>query len=171
MDPSSVTWGWAAAGVVLLASELFLPGLVTGLLGAGALTVAALRLVGLVEGPLASFALWGGLSGAYVLLLRSTLVKYFGAGERTQASTSEVARAYGAVVEVIEEIHGDDRAGRIRWDGTTWPATSTGATIPRGARARLVLRDNLSWVVEPAPQDAPLSLSETGTIPTHTRVG
>ncbi|MCI0569113.1 MAG: NfeD family protein [Myxococcaceae bacterium] len=171
MDPSSITWLWAGVGAVLLASELFLPGLVAAFLGAGALTVALARVLGLVESLPTSLALWGVSSATYVLLLRSTLVKYFGAGDRTQASTSEDARAYGAIVEVIEDIQGDDRAGRIRWDGTTWPATSMGVAIPRGARARLVLRDNLAWVVEPAPDDAPLSRPEPAALPSHTRVG
>ncbi|MCI0573751.1 MAG: hypothetical protein L0Y66_23695, partial [Myxococcaceae bacterium] len=113
MDPSSITLLWAAAGVVLLASEFFLPGLVAALLGAGALTVAAARALGLVEGPLTSLALWGVTSAAYVLLLRSTLVKYFGAGERTRESTSESARAYGSIVEVVEDIHGEESIGGI----------------------------------------------------------
>ena len=171
MDAATITWLWGAAGVVLLASEFFLPGLVAAFLGAGALTVASARMLGLVEGPLASLALWGVVSTAYVLLLRSALVKYFGAGQRTRVTTDESARAYGSVVEVTEQIDGEERAGRIRWDGTTWPAISTGATIPKGGRARLMLRDNLVWVVEPVSEDTPLSPPVSAPLPSRSRLG
>lgn len=162
MDPSLHTWLWLGAGAALLASEFALPGLVAAFFGIGALTVAGLQALGVVESVPASFAVWAVSSSAYVLLLRSTLARYLGEGERTRHSTNENARVFGAVVEVLEEIPGGEAPGRIRFEGTTWPAVSNGGAIAAGSRARLVHRDNLAYVVEPIPTGLadPLSLPD-----------
>jgi membrane protein implicated in regulation of membrane protease activity len=164
MDASLATWLWAAAGTALLLSELVVPGLVTGFLGLGALTVAGARWLGLVESLTASLVLWAVASGAYTLALRQWLLRRFGQGTLSRGSTSEEARAYGVLVDVVEDIPGEERAGRVRFDGTTWPAVSSGGPIARGTRARLLVRDNLAWVVEPAeeaPAAAPTDATDT----------
>ena len=171
MDATTVTWLWAAAGVALLASELFAPGLIAAFLGAGALTVAGARALGLVEGHVASLVLWGASSTLYVLVLRSALLRAFGEGTRTLGSTDEDVRAYGAVVEVVEAIPSEEQPGRVRWDGTTWPAVSTGPALPAGSHARLVARDNLAWVVEPVSRDTPLSPALPPAPPAPSRLG
>lgn len=57
--------------------------------------------------------------------------------------------AFGTIVEVIEAIDPDHHRGRIRLRGSTWNATSVSEPIEAGARARVVYRDNLVWVVDP----------------------
>lgn len=147
MDPSLVTWLWLGGGALLLLSEFFVPGLIAAFFGMGAITVAGLRLAGVIEGDLASFGVWGVSSAAYVLLLRNALLRMFGPGERSRESTSEEARAFGQEVEVLEAI-AEQAPGRIRFEGTSWPAITNGATLPAGSRARLIYRNNLAWVVE-----------------------
>ena len=51
-------------------------------------------------------------------------------------------------VEVVETVYTDNLEGRIRFQGTTWAATSMDRTIPAGAKARLAYRENTSWVIE-----------------------
>lgn len=148
MSADLQTWAWLAGGAALLVSELALPGLVAAFLGAAALTVAGLRWAGFLDGFTSSALAFAGLSTVYVVALRSSIVKWFGQGESSRASTDEDVRTYGKVVEVVEAIDGG-AGGRIRLDGTTWPAhTLDGAAIPEGAQVRIVLRDNIGWVVE-----------------------
>lgn len=153
MDGDVVTLIWLAVGLLLIAFELFVPGLVVVFAGLGALAVALLRFVGVIEGLPASFAAWMVSSVVMVLAFRSTLRRWFPA-EETVRVENEAVDAYGKVVEVLEEVTesgGDKPPGRVSFGGTSWPARTAEGTIKAGERARLVFRDNLAWVVEPVP--------------------
>lgn len=158
MDPSLQTWLWLAAALLLLGSELAVPSLSAAFFGLGALTVAALRALGVVESTGASLALLAGSSTLYLLLLRRVFSRWIGhKPERSRQSVDEDARAFGALVEVLDDV-GDEAAGRIRFDGTTWAARTESGLVRRGERARLLYRDNLVWVVAPvSPADEPLA--------------
>lgn len=149
MDPSVQTWLWLAAGLGLLATEFNAPHLVAGFLGSSALVVAALRALGLVESTQVSVGLWGAISLALLLALRKTLAKYAAKPEVSKASVSDDVRLYGAVVEVVAAIP-EGGEGRIRLDGTSWQAVCSNGAVPVGGKVRLVRRENLVWVVEPA---------------------
>lgn len=149
MDAGLFNWIWLAAGVALLASEFVVPTLTALFFGAAALVVAGLRFAGLLESHTASLILWAVASIAAVLLLRRTLQGWV-EPEKSRGSISEDARAYGSVVEVVVTVTPDGRDGRVRFDGTSWPAISRRGTLLPGSRARLIHRDNLAWVVEPA---------------------
>ena len=161
MDSDLQTWLWLGGGLALLGSELVAPNLVVGFLGAGALTVAGLRAGGLVDGTWASVAVWAVSSGAYLLLLRRAFSRWFGKAESRRDSTSEELQSFGQVVEVIERVAAEE-PGRIRWQGTTWKAHTLGPVLEAGAKARLLHRDNIGWVVEPedALSAAPLAVVE-----------
>jgi len=142
------TWVWLGAGAALLLSEFVLPGLVAAFLGAAALTVGGLRYAGVLDSFAASSLTFAVLSGAYVWALRGSMLRWFGTGETSRETTDENVRLFGRVVEVVDGIDGS-AAGRIRLDGTTWPAhTLDGSSIARGQQARIVHRDNIGWVVE-----------------------
>ena len=49
MSPDTITWRWLVGGIILLASELFLPGLVAMFLGLSAMVVALLRWLGVID--------------------------------------------------------------------------------------------------------------------------
>jgi inner membrane protein len=76
--------------------------------------------------------------------------------ERGYELEDEDVDAYGHIVEVIEPVSPDDHKGRIAFRGSTWTATSATEPIPAGARARVVYRDNITWVVEPYDGPAPI---------------
>jgi membrane-bound ClpP family serine protease len=71
----------------------------------------------------------------------------FGAGQGYELEDEDLD-AFGTIVEVTESIHPDHSGGRIRLRGSTWKATSVSEPIEAGARARVVYRDNLVWVVD-----------------------
>lgn len=149
-EESMVTLLWLAMGILLMASELFLPGMVAVFLGAAASVVALLRWVGAIEGWSESFFAWTVLSFFMVLGLRSIVQRWF-RPEESRVNTDEDIAAYGQLVEVVEDCHESDDApptGRIRFQGSTWPAFSTQGIVTKGARARLVYRDNLTWAIE-----------------------
>ena len=123
------------------------------------LVVAGLRALGIVEGVFVSFALWGILSVALVLPLRPLLKKYFPPQQRYDPSDEDLD-AYGQVVEVLPPADEGEVRGRIRFQGTTWPAACTDGSVPAGPKARLLHRDRLCWIVEPLP-----SLPEARIVP------
>jgi membrane protein implicated in regulation of membrane protease activity len=136
------------AGVGLLVSELFLPGLITGFFGIGAIIVSFLRWLGIVSGLTQSFIAWLGISFVLLVTLRQVALKWF-PSQRTFEITDEDISAAGTVVDVIQEIQPSGSNGRIRFAGTTWPAVSKEGVLPPGTKAKLLYRDNLIWVVEP----------------------
>lgn len=148
LDADIITLAWLIVGLLLIGGEVFIPGLVAVFLGMGALLVAGLRYIGLIDGMVASLFVWMGASVGFTYTLRNTLRKFLPA-ETERGQIDEGIAALGEIVEVLTDVNEQDASGRIRYQGTTWPATSTDQVIPKGARARLVARDNLAWIVEP----------------------
>jgi len=153
MDAATiVTLIWLIAGVALLGSELFLPGLVAMFLGAAAVLVAGVRWIGLVDSLGASLIVWLASSAAMIVGLRGVVRRLLPA-ETSRGEIDEALQAYGAEVEVAKTISEGNMDGRIRYQGTTWPAMSSDGTIAAGRKARLLYRDkeSIGWVVEPIP--------------------
>ena len=142
---------WIVAGVVLMVLELIVPGMVLVFLGAGALTVALLVWLGLIQSWVVSITTWFILSLVFLLVLRGFFQRLM-SGDTEKQSTDEDLDAFGEDVEVVEAI-APDRQGRIRYRGTTWEAACYEGTLEVGSTARIVYREDLVWVVEPA--DAP----------------
>lgn len=67
--------------------------------------------------------------------------------------------AFGTVVDVVETVRPDDGSGRIELRGSTWSATSVAGTLPVGSRARIIYRENLTWIIE--PYDGPAAPGQT----------
>lgn len=154
MSGDTITLIFLAVGLLLTAAELFLPGFVVIFAGLGAIAVAILRWVGVVEGLPASFVAWMVSSVVMVLALRSSLKRWF-PPEESRHVDNEDLDLYGRVVDVLEEVgeasDGGEPRGRVRFGGTTWPAVTAEGSIAKGAKARLLYRDGLAWVVEAAP--------------------
>lgn len=151
MEPGTIlTIVWLVAGLLLIGSEVFLPGLVAVFLGAAALIVAGARWIGLIEGLGASLVVWLVSSTALILGLRGAVRRLLPA-ETSREEIDEALTAYGTEVEVVKTVTEDGMDGRIRYQGTSWPAMSSDGTIEPGRRARLLYRDKegIGWVVEP----------------------
>ena len=144
---------WIVVGAVFVVLELIVPGMVLVFLGAGALLVALLVWLGLVQTWVASITTWFIASLVLLLVLRGFFQRFISGDAETQ-STDEDFDTYGKVVDVVEAI-GPDKEGRIRYRGTTWQAACYDNTLEAGTKAQIVCRENLIWIVEPAnPLDA-----------------
>lgn len=148
MDSQTLTVIWLCAGILLLLSELVIPGAVMGFLGAGAIVVAGLRFVGVIDGVMASFLAWFAISLGLLITLRR-FVSRFSSAERSVQSSDEDADTFGQVATVVNDIVAGEASGRIRFRGTTWPARCLSGTLPEGSEVKILDRDNVSFIVEP----------------------
>lgn len=153
VNPDTVTWIWFGAGALLIMTEFLIPGLVVMFLGLGAMLVALGRWLHLLEGEMASFTAWFIISLVLIISLRQLLARFVPA-EISYQSPDEDLNAQGTVVEVLKAVDGGHNDGRIRFQGSSWPATCLEGSIASGNKARLLYRDNLVWVVEPAGDDS-----------------
>lgn len=138
---------WLVLGIVLMLAELLVPGLVVIFFGMAALLVGGLAALGIVQAWTTAIAVWAVGSLGMVLGLRSGAQRLL-PGESDRGATDEDVEAFGEVVEVVEEV-GPFESGRIRFRDVTWAAQTIEGRIPAGAKARIVARDNLIWIVEP----------------------
>jgi len=136
---------WFLAGIVFLALELVLPGLIVFFFGIGA-WCAALA-VYLLPMPLSSQLLvFLAASLLSLLLLRSTLKKVF-LGRTLDVDAMEGGVPPGATGEVIEDIV-PPAAGKIRYGGSFWQATAE-TVLTKGTVVRVVEKSNLTVKVSP----------------------
>jgi len=143
---------WIVGGIVLTLLEIIIPGMVLVFLGIGALIVAGLIWLGIVDGWIPALTTWFVVSLALLLVVRGLFQRMM-PGDETWRSTNEDIDAFGQVVKVAETINKGEQ-GRIRFRGTTWPATCYEQTLEAGSQATLVYRENVVWIVE-ALDDAP----------------
>ena len=159
LDPTLLTWAFAVGGLLLMLLETLVPGGVAGFLGVGGVVIAGLRALGLMIDPLTAIVTWIFLSAGLTIALRPLLLRFV-RGDTSLALTDEDAEAMGQTVTIVEDV-GDEDPGRIRFRGATWDARAVNGTLPEGAEATILYRDNLTWVVEPADDaDLDAELSE-----------
>lgn len=152
LDPTLLTWIFLAGGLLMLFLEVFVPGGVALFLGMGGLVVGVLRFIGLLADPFTAVVAWALLSAGLTVALRPVALRYFG-GTSSVGITDEDAEAMGQHVTVVEPVS-EDEPGRVRFRGATWDARSMEGTLPEGAEARIVYRDNLTWIVEATDHSA-----------------
>ena len=142
-------WIWLLAGLALIFGELIIPGLVAVFFGAGALLMAGVEYFGLIDSVPLMLGLWFAVSLGFLGVFRGMLQKWIPAEATTESTDGELA-AYGSVVDVIEDCDDSGRRGRIRFQGTTWPAFCIEGRISAGQKARLLYRDDdgIGWIVE-----------------------
>jgi membrane protein implicated in regulation of membrane protease activity len=159
LDPTVLTWAFVVGGLALMLLETIVPGGIAFFLGIGGVAVAGIRALGLLTDPLTALVTWIFLSTGLTIALRPLMLRFV-QGETSLAMTDEDAEAMGETVTVIDAV-GPEDAGRIRFRGATWDARTLEGTLPEGAEAQLLYRDNLTWVVEPADHaDLDAELSE-----------
>lgn len=140
------TIAWLVLGGVLILLEAVVPGLVIIFFGLSAVLVGLAAGLGLVSSLGAAVGLWALTSSALVLGVRSSM-KRLSPGESERASTDEEVEAFGQRVLVVVAA-APNVEGRIRFQGTTWPARTVEEHLQVGSSARIVARDNLVWIVE-----------------------
>ncbi|PQJ34616.1 nodulation protein NfeD [Salinibacter sp. 10B] len=159
LDPTLLTWAFVVGGLLLMAVETVLPGGVAGFLGIGGLVIAGLRALGLLINPWTAIITWAFLSVALTIALRPLAMRFI-QGDISLSLTDEDAEAMGQTVPVLSEVT-EDEPGRIRFRGAEWDARTVDGTLPEGADATLLYRDNLTWIVKAADDsDLDAELSE-----------
>lgn len=91
---------------------------------------------------------WFVTSLGLILLMRPLLRRY-GGGDSFFKLADEDFEAMDQIVDVIEPISAEDNSGRIRFQGISWQARTIEGSLPRGSKARIKYRDNVTWIVEP----------------------
>lgn len=140
-DPAFV---WGVIGVVLIASEMLIPGFVVFFLGAGALLTALLSAVvpGLGEAFALQGLIWVASSGLSLAFLRRRFSRVF----RGKMVKGEPDSDVGATATVTEEIT-PEQAGRVRYQGTTWRAVSYTESFNKGDTVQIIKEENLTMIV------------------------
>lgn len=141
-------WGWLFFGIILIFSELLLPGLIAIFLGIAALAIFSLLWVGVIESPATAFTWWFILSLFLLFFLRSLFQKLF-PGDETYTPINKYTDAFGEVVDVIETVTNQNENGRIRFHGSTWSATCEEEKIEKGQKAVILTRKEMVWIIKP----------------------
>lgn len=147
MELSNTVLIWGSIGILLMISELIIPGGIVVFLGISALIVTASLQFGFIDSWLHAFTLFFISSIILLLLFRNIGQKMVG-GDITIENTDENLDVFGTEVEVIETIGPGNKKGRILFHGTNWTALGDGSEIKVGDKAKIVCRENISYVVE-----------------------
>jgi len=148
MSAETVTWVWVGAGLTLIAAEFLLPGLITVFLGEAALVVAGGRWLGWIDGMTASLMTFFVASVVLLVGVRGFFTRLV-PGNTEKELADEDVDAFGQIVEVTEALSAK-QTGRISFRGASWNARGTEHALKAGDKARIVYRDNLDYIVEPA---------------------
>ena len=137
---------WFLAGLVLLLSELAIPGLVVGFFGVGAWVTALMLLFVPVslELQLVVFLVASLLSLA---LLRGYLKKrYF--NTRVDSGGSDLDDDYIGHIAEATTLFDSDGFGKVTFRGTVWTARSAFPLLP-GERVRITGYNSIHLLVDP----------------------
>ena len=148
LDPDMLGWIFLVGGLLLMGLEAVLPGGVWFFLGLGGVVVSVLAFLDVVTSPGWALGLWLAASAVLTLGLRPLARRYFG-GATSSKIPDEDLEAMDQEVPVLDDV--TSTSGRIRFRGAVWQARMSEGTLPAGSKARLKYRDNLTWIVEPAP--------------------
>lgn len=145
-DGHNISYLWIAAGIFLMIAELFIPGTFVFFLGASAIIVGAISYF-IELGIWIQAGIWALLSGVLILVGGAFLRKFFpSASEKAVLSPED---GPGRIVPVTKDVLVERRGGRILFQGTEWDAISKTKRISNGKKARIIERENLTFIVEP----------------------
>ena len=136
---------WFLVGIVFLALELLLPGLIVFFFGLGAWSVALL--LPLVPMSLAvQLLVFLGASLLLLLVLRSFVKKIF-LGRTLDKEATDRTQPLEGTGEVIEDIK-PPALGKIKYSGSFWQATADQPLV-KGTAVRILEKNNLTVKVGP----------------------
>jgi membrane protein implicated in regulation of membrane protease activity len=141
---------WAVIGIACIGLEMIMPGFVIFFFGLGALATALCTLVpflaGIVWLQVFVFVAFSTLS---LVFLRRRFTRIFAGSVFDSKKGNPEEEGIGGIAEVTETA-GSVKEGRIRFMGTTWKARTRAGEIPAGANARILERDGMTYIIEPA---------------------
>ncbi len=139
---------WIALAVLFALAEIIVPGGVIFFLGVSSVIVATSLWLGLVTSWINALSLFFISSLALIVSLRA-VVSRFAEGDSSMANTEEILDEVDEIVEVLDTIGPGESVGTISFRGTSWRALGDGREIKEGAQARIVSRENTTYIVDP----------------------
>jgi len=139
---------WFVLALVFAVAELIIPGGIVFFLGVSCGIVATALWLGIVTTWVNTLSLFFVSSLLLIISLRS-IVSRFAGGDSSKANTEEILDEVDEIVEVKTTIGPGETVGTISFRGTSWRALGDGRVIPEGSRARIVTRDNTTYIVDP----------------------
>jgi membrane protein implicated in regulation of membrane protease activity len=137
---------WIFLGITFVFLEIFIPGTLISFLGMGAILTG-------ITGYFLHLEIWEyvflwSVHSTVSLILGSAILKKYFKNEETVRDPLVKDDSINHIVMVTRDILVDEKGGRIRMNGTDWDAKSLGKRIPAGNRARILKRENLTFIVE-----------------------
>jgi membrane protein implicated in regulation of membrane protease activity len=140
-------WQWAVAGLVLVALEVLTPGgFYLVFFGLGALIVAPLVALGVIDALWLQWLAFSAVSIIGLLLFRNPLLRWM---KQRSGEGKPVDPLIGETAIPSEEIPAGG-IGRVELRGSPWSARNLGnRSIPAGSRCRVVNVDGLVVGIQP----------------------
>ena len=137
---------WAIAGILLIGSEMIIPGFTIFFFGLGALLTSALTAIipGLENNIAIQVLIWAASSITSFAFLRKYLAKIF-KGRLIDDHSGEDDDS-GKLATVIRPIS-PEKPGRIRYHGTSWKAISYDQSFEPGEKVEILKQEGLSYIV------------------------
>lgn len=140
---------WFVLGLVLILSELALPGFVIIFFGIGAWITALGVLIGVADAFNIQLLLFLVSSILSLILFRKQGKKYFqGRVTRTVDDVAQLDDVRGERAIVVEDIDPSRLSGRVEFHGTHWKATAD-EHITKGTPVEILERRDLTLKVKP----------------------
>ncbi len=140
---------WFLLGLVLILSELVLPGFVMIFFGIGAWITALGVLVGVADAFNVQLLLFLVSSILSLVLFRKQGKKYFrGRVSHTLDDVAALDDVRGGRAIVVEDIVPSTLSGRVEFHGTLWKAIADGE-IKKGTPVEILERHDLTLKVKP----------------------
>ena len=138
---------WLGSGIFLMAIEFLIPGLVMVFVGLGSLTVVFGMHFGYIDGILQQFITFFISSIIYLFTLRFLVLRFVPSVTRKE-NIDEDEEVIGSIVEIVADINSGE-FGRVEHSGSSWQARVEGdQTILKGEQAKIIGRDNITWIVQ-----------------------
>jgi len=140
---------WFLLGLVLMLSELALPGFVIIFFGVGAWVTAFSIWLGVAEGFNTQLFVFLVSSVLSLVLFRRQGRKYFqGRVSGKMDDVAELDDVKGERAVVVEDIIPKSLTGKVEFHGTMWNADAE-TEVPKGTTVEVVERTNLTLKVKP----------------------
>lgn len=145
---------WAVTGFVCIGLEMLLPGFVIFFFGIGGLLTALCSLIPFIADMVwLQILLFVAFSIGSLVFLRRKFTRVFAGTIFNSNRGNPEDDGVGKIADVLETV-GTIAEGRIRFQGTSWKARTREGECAPGSKVRIVTREGLTYIVEPAEKSA-----------------
>ncbi|MCB1158524.1 MAG: NfeD family protein [Leptospiraceae bacterium] len=141
---------WIILGVVLIVLEFGIPGTFVSFVGVSAIITGLLY--GLFHFSFLNQIIILSTLSFLLIFIGGTMLRKFFPPNRTFKPLS-VNEEFGKIVPVINKVRIKKKGGKVKYQGTVWEAVSFEEEIEEGQYAKLISRNNLTFLVEKAKEE------------------